>query len=264
MIRHAAVYCDFADKLSILDWDNLNKHCIIHYINDNANDIQTPDHHALIPTGIVPPYLPKDDKLIYRLIVERMLEALAPNCQKKTTRIEAVCGQVLLESKVTEIRHFGWRLIRNSEDDREENEAKPTDAIPVFAVEEAVRIAGWNLMTLTTQPKPLHTEATLLSEIEAASLGTVETRAEIIESLMTAGYIEYWGQHLVPTEKGMSFYHTVKKMLVADTGLIGDLEKILKDVGRKNDADNFMEVFDIHFKYAVEEILTTQNLYHKG
>ena len=62
----------------------------------------------------------------------------------------------------------------------------------------------------------LHTERSLLLAMEGAGLGTAETRAPVIESLVSCGYIERREQALIPSEKGQVVYNCVKDMRIAD------------------------------------------------
>ncbi len=99
-----------------------------------------------------------------------------------------------------------------------------------------------------TKPKPLHTEATLLSAMETAGkeieddalrqalkdcgIGTPATRAAIIETLFKRGYMERCKKSLVPTEKGLALYSVVKTMRIADVAMTGEWEKELALIER--------------------------------
>ena len=250
IIRQTAVDCGFGNQFNMLGGDSLNRR--------STGQTDNFGHHALIPTGICLQYLPADDKLVYQLIVVRTLEAFAPDCRKRTTHMEATCGDIVLESTVSEIRKFGWRLIQYSEGkDREENEVNPGQPVTMFKKEEEIRISGCNMLTKKTRPQPLYTEATLLSAMEAFSLGTVEARTEIIETLISGRYIQQWEQNFVPAEKGLVFYNCLKDRSIADIELTESWEKALQNVGLgKQSADSFMIMLEIFTKQATEEILT--------
>jgi DNA topoisomerase-3 len=251
IVRQAAVYCDLTDFLNTAKQHGLNRHSV-----GNTAAI---GHHAIIPTDVFPAYLPKDDKLVYTLIATRTIESFAPNCQKKITHIEAVCGDIVLESKVAQVLRLGWRSILNREEDREEHEAKQGETVPLFATGERVRIASWNLLTKKVLPKPLYTEATLLSAMEEAWLGVPETRAEIIESLFYRGYTELWEQSLMPSKKGIALYNRLKKMHIADMKLIKNREKALKNIALgKQSAEKFMAALEDFTQKATDEILKSR------
>ena len=253
IIRQTAAYCELADRLEVIDQSNLNRRSV--------GDVHISEPHALIPTGVYPPCLSKDGKLIYRLIAGRTLEAFAPDCVKEITSVEAACGNRKLESQLSEILCLGWRAILNREEDREENELKADDILPAFTEGETVRISGWNLLTKKTLPKALYTEASLSAEMENSCLGTPQTRAEIIETLLSCNYMERRKQSLIPTEKGQVVYNCIKDMRIADMELAASWEKMSAEIREgKQDADTFMRAFEIFVKQATEEILNMQKI----
>jgi DNA topoisomerase-3 len=251
LIRQSAVYCKIKDSLNAINRESLNRRSV------KEENPPPAAHHALIPTGIYPGYLPQDEKNVYEMIVFRLFEAFAPDCQKEFTQIEAAAGNLVLVSGKSKIIAPGWRSVLNREEDREEDEAHGKDGFPPFTEGETVRIFGWNLLTRKTLPPPLYTEASLLYEMGKAGLGTSATRASIIESLFSCGYIERQGQNLVPTEKGQVVYNCVKDMQMADTGQTGGWERMLADIGRgEQNADTFMTAFKIFTGQVTEEILS--------
>jgi DNA topoisomerase-3 len=245
ILRQTAACCKIANKLEFLDMENPNRRSV--------GNISALDHHALIPTGVYSGYLPQDEQAVYEMIVRRTLEAFAPDCQKEVLRVEAAVENLVLVSGKSRIITPGWRAIQNREEDREEDEAD--DNFPAFTEGETVSVSGWNMLTKKTLPPPLYTEAGLLTATKEACLGTAATRAFLIESLLSCGYIERREESLVPTEKGQAVYNCVKDMRMADTGQAGGWEKMLADVGRdKQCAETFMTTFQIFTRQLTEEI----------
>jgi len=264
-IRFAANFCGMADALRIMDWENLNRHSV--------DDSKITDHHALIPTGVYPGYLPKDEKIIYEMIVSRTLEAFAPACKKEFTTVEAVLGGETFESKKSRILFPGWRAVLNREEDREEDEAGVNDGFPEFTEGETCPVSACSIVTRKTLPKPLFTEASLLSAMQSAGkqltseeqrealkdcgLGTPATRAAIIETLLSRDYIERSGRNLVPTEKGIVVYNCVKQMRIADVELTGNWEKVLADISRgEQNPETFLKAIEIYARQVTDEILS--------
>jgi DNA topoisomerase-3 len=237
------------DSMETINMENLNRRSV--------GNIGALSHHALIPTGIYPGYLPKDGKAVFEMIVSRTFEAFAPDCQKEVIRIEAAAGTLVFESEQSLIITPGWRAVQNREEDREEDEAGTNAAFPVFAEGETVSISGWNLLTKKTLPPPFYTEASLLQAMEKAGLGTSATRASIIETLLSCNYVERQGTNLVSTEKGLVVHNHVKNMKIADIELSGSWEKTLADVSKgKQNADTFMTMIEIFTRQVTEEILS--------
>ena len=94
-----------------------------------------------------------------------------------------------------------------------------------------------------TKPKPLYTEATLLSAMENAGkeaedaeskkamaecgIGTPATRANIIETLILRDYIRRDKKAIIPTEKGLAVYEIVKDKRIANAEMTGSWELTL-------------------------------------
>jgi DNA topoisomerase-3 len=251
ILRQTAVYCQMTDKQGFTDMEKPDRRSV------TEGNTPPAGHHALIPTGIYSGYLPKDEKTVYEMIVCRLFEAFAPNCKKEVIRVEAVVGNLVFESEQSRILTQGWRTIQNREEDREKDEAEENAVFPVFTEGETVPISGWNLLTRKTLPPPFYTEASLLSAMEEAGLGTSATRARVIESLLSCGYVERQGQNLVPTEKGLVAHNHVKDMKIADIELAGGWEKTLTNIREgKQNAGTFMTVIEIFTGQVTEEILS--------
>jgi len=218
-----------------------------------------------------PGYLPKDEKTVYEMIVSRMLEAFAPACQKEFIRMEVLCGEETFESKKSRILFQGWRSVLNREEDREDDETEEKNA--EFSEGQTAPVSGCNLITRKTLPKPLYTEASLLSAMESAGrqlsdekqrealkdcgLGTPATRAAIIETLLSRDYVERSGRNLVPTEKGIVVYNCIKEMRIADVELTGNWEKSLNDISEgKQSPETFMKAIEAFTHQVTEEILS--------
>jgi len=127
----------------------------------------------------------------------------------------------------------------------------------VFAEGEEIPVMGYGLAQKKTLPRPLYTEATLLTAMENCGkeiadgqareavkelgIGTPATRAAIITTLFKRDYIERSGKSIRPTEKGLYLYESVKGMMVADAELTGTWEKALAQIeGHTLDPESFM------------------------
>ena len=149
------------------------------------------DHHALLITGEKPQYPSNDDKKIYNLIIARMLEAFSDKCVKELTTVTVDVDGIPFVAKGTVIRQQGWRFIMNEDTD--------ADRLPNWKEGQELHVTGWGLAEGKTKPAAIHTEATLLSEMEHCGksiddeelaqaikdcgIGTPATRAAIIDRL---------------------------------------------------------------------------------
>lgn len=238
----------------------------------SVNNTGVSDHHALLITGENPLHLSREESLLYNLVAGRMLEAFSEECVKDNVSVTVECGGVTFTAKGCTVKQYGWRLVSSEEKNTVLPDWKEGDTLPVKAV---------SITEGTTQAKPLHTEASLLSamencgkEIEEEELrqslkdcgiGTPATRAAIIETLFTRGYMERHQKSLVPTEKGLALYSVVKDMRIADVSMTGEWESALTKIEQgKMSPDTFREAIIIHTKQITSELLSSEKLFgHK-
>ena len=249
LLRQTACYSELTDCLDIFEWESLNSRSV--------EDEQISLHHAIIPTGVYPGYLPEDSRAVYRMIVARTLEAFAPDCRKEYVHLEAAAGDSVLESKSSRILSAGWRAVQNRKEDREKDETDGQDGAPVFAEGEIVEISGCSLSTRQTQFPTLYTEATLLEAMETIGLGIPASRASIIETLIEWQCIERKDRFLRPAEKGLVIYNCTKDMRISQLDMAAGWERMLKDVGAgKQSAVSFQKAIEIFTQQVTEEILS--------
>ena len=232
------------------------------------------DHHALLVTGEKPLFLSKEDNTVYQMIAGRMIEAFSEKCVKDTTTVTAECAGAEFTVKGSVIRQAGWRAVYGEED-------KEEISIPNWQEGNTLTLKGCSITEGKTKPKPLHTEATLLSAMETAGkeieddalrqalkdcgIGTPATRAAIIETLFKRGYMERCKKSLVPTEKGLALYSVVKTMRIADVALTGEWEKELARIERGElPADTFRKEIETYTREITSELLSCDKLFaHK-
>ena len=229
------------------------------------------DHHALLVTGEKPLFLSKEDNTVYQMIAGRMIEAFSEKCVKDTTTVTAECAGAEFMVKGSIIRQAGWRAVHGEED-------KEEISIPDWQEGDTLTLKGCSITEGKTKPKPLHTEATLLSAMETAGkeveddalrqalkdcgIGTPATRAAIIETLFKRGYMERCKKSLVPTEKGLALYSIVKTMRIADVALTGEWEKELACIERGElPADTFRKEIEAYTREITSELLSCDKLF---
>ena len=229
------------------------------------------DHHALLVTGEKPLFLSKEDNTVYQMIAGRMIEAFSEKCVKNTTTVTAECAGAEFTVKGCVIRQAGWRAVHGEED-------KEEISIPDWQEGDTLTLKGCSITEGKTKPKPLHTEATLLSAMETAGkeveddalrqalkdcgIGTPATRAAIIETLFKRGYMERCKKSLVPTEKGLALYSVVKTMRIADVALTGEWEKELARIERGElPADTFRKEIEAYTREITSELLSCDKLF---
>ena len=231
------------------------------------------DHHALLVTGEKPLFLSKEDSTVYQMIAGRMIEAFSDKCVKDTATVTAECAGVEFTVKGSVIRQAGWRAVYGEED-------KEEISIPDWQEGNMLALKGCSITEGKTKPKPLHTEATLLSAMETAGkdiedeamrqamkdcgIGTPATRAAIIETLFKRGYMERCKKSLVPTEKGLALYSVVKTMRIADVAMTGEWEKELARIERGElSAETFSKEIEAYTREITSELLSCDKLFSR-
>ena len=231
------------------------------------------DHHALLVTGEKPLFLSKEDNTVYQMVAGRMIEAFSEKCVKDTATVTAECAGVEFTVKGSVIRQAGWRAVYG-EDNKEET------SIPDWREGDTLTLKGCSITEGKTKPKPLHTEATLLSTMETAGkdiendalrqalkdcgIGTPATRAAIIETLFKRGYMERCKKSLVPTEKGLALYSVVKTMRIADVAMTGEWEKELARIERGElPVDTFRKEIEAYTREITSELLSCEKLFSR-
>lgn len=244
--------------------DELNRRCV--------DATKVTDHHALIITSNAPIGLYKNERIVYDMILGRMVEAFSGKAIVHKTEITAMCGGEEFTIKGSVILQKGWKAVYN--------EDKEDIALPNWAEGMTLQMSGCTLTSGKTKPKPLHTESTLLAAMESAGkdiedeekrqaikdcgIGTPATRAAIIETLIKREYIMREAKSLVPTEKGLALHSVVKGMDIANAELTGEWEAELARIERgEHPPTDFMDGIKEYSKRIVTELLSSEKLFAK-
>ena len=183
----------------------------------------TAEHHAIVITGIQPGELDREERLVYTLVVGRMLETFMPPCKVEYTTVEAVCAARKFRIRTYRILEAGWLGIFQ----RERLVAEDNDLCPVppeLFREEKLQVTGCSLIHRKSLPAAPYTDEELADYMDKTGLGTASTRTNIIRTLLERKYIRYSGKYIIPTPKGLLLYETVRGMKVADASLTSGWE----------------------------------------
>lgn len=228
------------------------------------------DHHALIITECLPGELPEDQRKIYDMVAARLLESFSARCVKDVTTVRLTAGNSDFTAKGTVVKSAGWRAVRGERDEEEESAA-----LPALQQGESFPLESAEPLEKQTKPKPLHTESSLLSAMESCGrnldeaelrdslkdigIGTPATRASIIETLFSRDYVRREKKNLVPTEKGLAVYSTVKGKKIADVEMTGQWETALARIETgEMDAATFRKGIEVYAAQITEELLQVQ------
>ena len=259
------------------------------YSKNSVNAAKVTDHHALLITENAAIGLFKDEKIVYDMILCRMIEAFSADCIKDITSVSAqVDHEVEFGISGSIIRQTGWRALSLKEkNNRQDKDADATDnevkdqVIPNWQEGQHITLSGCTITEGKTKPKPLHTESTLLAAMETAGkeieddtmrqamkdcgIGTPATRAAIIETLLKREYMVRQQKKLVPTEKGLALHSVVKNMAIANVEMTGKWEAELAKIERgEASADGFTHSIEGYTREIIAELLGCDRLFsHK-
>lgn len=259
------------------------------YSKNSVNAAKVTDHHALFITENAAIGLFKDEKIVYDMILCRMIEAFSADCIKDITSVMAqVDHDVEFGISGSIIRQTGWRALSLKEkNNRQDKDADATDnevkeqVIPNWQEGQHITFSGCTITEGKTKPKPLHTESTLLAAMETAGkeieddtmrqamkdsgIGTPATRAAIIETLLKREYMVRQQKKLVPTEKGLALHSVVKNMAIANVEMTGKWEAELAKIERgEASADGFTHSIEGYTREITAELLGCDRLFsHK-
>ena len=241
----------------------LNRHSV-----DNA---KITDHHAIIPTGEPPSGLSTDEITIYQMVVNRFIEAFSLNSEEERMQVRFTDGTNTFTWKAYRQISLGWKAVHKKvkADDEEEMLA----ALPNLVEGDYLPVLNAEINAHKTKPKPLYTEATLLSAMENAGkevkeddkrkvmaecgIGTPATRANIIETLILRDYIRRDKKSIIPTEKGLAVYEIVKDKKIANAEMTGSWELALAAIeAGKMPSDKFSQGINSYVGTICEELLS--------
>ena len=245
----------------------LNRHSV-----DNA---KITDHHAIIPTGETPLGLSADETTIYQMVVNRFIEAFSPDSEEERMQVRFTDGTNIFTWKACRQISLGWKVVQKGKeaDKKEDSDEHILSSLPNLTEGEVLSLVNADITEHKTKPKPLYTEATLLSAMENAGkevkeddkrkamaecgIGTPATRANIIETLILRDYIRRDKKSIIPTEKGLAVYEIVKDKKIANAEMTGSWELALAAIeAGKMPSERFSQGINSYVGTICEELLS--------
>ena len=247
----------------------LNRHSV-------DNDKVT-DHHAIITTGETPSGLSADETTIYQMVVHRFIEAFSPDSEEERMQVRFTNGTNTFTWKACRQISLGWKAVQKGKEAEAEKEEygdeQVLSSLPNLAKGEIPPLVDTEITEHKTKPKPLYTEATLLSAMEnagkevedaeskkamaACGIGTPATRANIIETLILRDYIRRDKKTIIPTEKGLAVYEIVKDKKIANAEMTGSWELTLAAIeAGKMPSERFSQGINSYVSTICEELLS--------
>lgn len=201
-----------------------------------VNNAKVSDHHAIIPTE-EPPRLASmspEEKKVYDLVVKRFLSVLMPPYEYIQMNLVFAIGSQQFVAKGRTVKELGFREVYQNQVEEEVKDASELKEqnLPELKEGDVLSIEQLTITNGKTTPPKRFNEATLLSAMEnpvkymenrdknmvaaigeTGGLGTVATRADIIEKLFNSYLLEKQGKDILITAKGRQLLELVPEDL---------------------------------------------------
>lgn len=248
-----------------------------------VDDSKVSDHHAIIPTEGYVNFSAFSDKerKIYDLVVKRFLAVLFPAFEYEQLTLRAKIGDENFVARGKTILSAGWKEVyENRYEDEDTGDDLKEQILPRIEKGDRLTIQLIAQTTGQTKPPARFNEATLLSAMEnpvkymetgnkrlaetlkaTGGLGTVATRADIIEKLFNTFLIEKRGKDIHITSKGRQLLDLVPEELKSPE-LTAEWEQKLEQIAQgKLKKEVFIGQMKNYTKEIVAEIKASNKKY---
>ena len=252
-----------------------------------VNNAKVSDHHAIIPTEqfVQLEHMSNNERKIYDLVVRRFLAVLSPACEYEEISLTGMIGNETFRAKGSRILKAGWREIYDADWDDIEDEDTPDNSgstnissltgtsWPDVREGSELPVTSLSITEGKTKPPAYFTEGTLIAAMEnparymqhkdqtlartlgeTGGLGTVATRADIIEKLFGSFLMEKKSAEIHITSKGRQLLSLVPPDLKSPE-LTAQWELRLKSIAQgKGSQNKFMAEIEDYTKSLISQI----------
>lgn len=244
-----------------------------------VDDKKVSDHHAIIPTEqfVQLDHMTNEERKIYDLVVRRFLSVLYPPFIYEQVSMEGRAGGETFAAGGKVVKSRGWKEVYENQEEEEETEdgELKDQRLPKLDQGQRLVIEKVSMTTGKTKPPARFTEATLLAAMEnpvkfmesgdrqaaktlgeTGGLGTVATRADIIEKLFNSFLMEKKGNEILITAKAKQLLELVPEDL-RKPELTADWEMKLSNIAKgKMKQETFLREIRNYTCDIVKEIKT--------
>ena len=241
------------------------------------------DHHAIIPTEqfVQLDHMTIEERKIYDLVVRRFLAVLYPPFEYEQTEITLDLGGETLAARGKTVKAQGWKEVYENQDEEEEEQELKEQNLPVMKKGDMINGLTVTMTEGKTKPPAPFQESTLLSAMEnpvsymetkdkdmaktlgeTGGLGTVATRADIIEKLFSGFLLEKRGKDIFLTSKARQLLTLVPEDLKKPE-LTAEWEMKLSEIaGGKLKRAAFMKDIRQYSGELIRQIKTGEGSFH--
>lgn len=223
-----------------------------------VDDSKVSDHHAIIPTEqfVQLEHMSSDERKIYDLVVRRFAAVLYPPCEYEQTALKGICGGETFSAKGKVMKQPGWQAAYEDFQEEEPEEDIREQLLPEMEEGTSGLVTFVKVNEGQTKPPAYYNEATLLTAMEKGGLGTVATRADIIDKLFNTFLMEKKDKDIHVTSKGRQLLELVPEDL-KKPALTADWEKKLTAISEgRLKKDAFIRDIRGYTEEIVSEIRT--------
>lgn len=241
-----------------------------------VDDSKVSDHHAIIPTeqSVFLGDLNDRERKIFDLVVKRFLAVLLPPFEFEQTTIQVKVGSELFIARGKTVLAQGWKEVYDRDVEEDDTKDGVTEQLlPTLAKGDRLSITAISQTIGETKPPEPFTEASLLTAMEnpakymaseskeliktigeTGGLGTVATRADVIEKLFNSFLFEKRGKHIFVTAKGKQLLELVPDEMQSPT-LTAQWEQKLGAIAKGSlNKQTFISEMKTYAKEVVHEI----------
>lgn len=247
-----------------------------------VNNSRVSDHHAIIPTEqtVFLGNLSDKERKIYDLVVKRFLAVLSKPFEFEKIVVSGKIGSEEFSAKGRVTLSMGWKEVYGNYEDEEILDDMRSDALSEFINGKELNVSKISMTTGETKPPARFTEASLLSAMEnpvkfmknadkdlkktigeTGGLGTVATRADIIDKLFNSFVIEKKDKFIYTTSKGRQLLELSPADLKSPV-LTAKWEQRLNEIAQGQiKKDNFLNDMKEYTRTIIKEIKTSDKKY---
>ena len=222
-----------------------------------VDDSKVSDHHAIIPTEqfVQLDHMSSEERKIYDLVVRRFLAVLYPPCEYEQIKLTGSCAGEKWTAGSRMMKEAGWQQVYESEwEEEEDNPLMTVTSMPKLEKGRKDAVMRPKVSEGQTKPHAYYNEGPLLTAMEKGNLGTVATRADIIDKLFNSFLMEKKDKDIRVTSKGRQLLGLVPEDLKKPE-LTADWEKKLLAISEgRLKKDSFISEIRGYTEEIVREI----------
>ncbi len=226
-----------------------------HFVNDS----KVSDHHAIIPTEqyVQLDHMTVEERKIYDLVIRRFIAVLYPAFVYQQVKLEVLVEGELFTAKAKAILQLGWKELYAQVDSVEDDHTY-TVQFPDWKKGHVLSGIQLNLTEGKTSAPSHYNEGTLLTAMEQGGLGTVATRADVIEKLFGSFLLEKKGKDIYTTAKAKQLLELVPVELRSPDLTASWESKLLKITSGELKKQEFMKGIVLYTQEVVNQIKVAQ------